>query len=236
MRSRRLRARPFRAATARNACLRRSAATELKKLTETPVVLDGPWEVLFPNGFLPNALAKGADEKVVFDRLVSWSERKEDGIRYFSGSATYRKRVTVPADRPKGTRLVLELGEVREVAEVTVNGRTFDALWRPPFRVDITEAAADGVLDLSIRVANLWANRLIGDDRMYAPDCEWKGEVRNGVKEIGIKEIPQWVKDGKPSPTGRHTFTTWKHWDKDDELLPSGLIGPVRLLTVAEEN
>ena len=216
--------------------LQRSAATELKKLTETPVVLDGLWEVLFPNGFLPNALAKGADEKVVFDRLVSWSDRPEDGIRYFSGSATYRKRVAVPANRPKGTRLVLELGEVREVAEVTVNGRTFDALWRPPFRVDITEAAADGVLDLSIRVANLWANRLIGDDRMYAPDCEWKGEVRNGVKEIGIKEIPQWVKDGRPSPTGRHTFTTWKHWDKDDELLPSGLIGPVRLLTVAEEN
>ena len=214
--------------------LRRSAATELKKFSETPVVLTGPWEVLFPNGFLPNALAKGADEKLSFDGLVSWSERPEDGVRYFSGSATYRKRVELPADAPKGARFVLDLGDVREVAEVTVNGRTFDALWRPPFRVDITEAVKGGSLDLSIRVANLWANRLIGDDRMYAPDCEWKGSVRNGVKEIGIREIPQWVKDGKPSPTGRHTFTTWKHWDRDDALLPSGLIGPVRLLTVVE--
>ena len=56
----------------------------------------------------------------------------------------------------------------------------------------------------------------------------------NATKEIGIKKIPQRVKDGKPSPTGRHTFTTWKYWDKDDELLPSGLIGPVRLLAVVE--
>ena len=64
------------------------------------------------------------------------------------------------------------------------------------------------------RVTNLWPNRLIGDDRLYADDCEWKGEKKNGVNLISIKEIPQWVKDGQRSPTGRHTFTTWKHWDK----------------------
>ena len=46
-----------------------------------------------------------------------------------------------------------------------------------------------------------------------------------------IVELPQWVKDGQRSPTGRHTFTTWKHWNKDDNLLPSGLIGPVLLRT-----
>ena len=213
------------------AALTESDGTVRKMSAEVPapVTLAGPWEVLFPNGFLPNALAKGADEKVVFDELGSWSDRKEDGIRYFSGSATYRKRVTLPADTPKGARIVLDLGDVREVAEVTVNGKTFDALWRPPFRVDITEALAGDAFDLRIRVANLWANRLIGDDRTYAPDCEWRGEVRDGVKEIGIKAIPQWVKDGKPSPTGRHTFTTWKHWTKDDEPLVSGLLGPVRM-------
>ena len=84
--------------------------------------------------------------------------------------------------------------------------------------------------DLEVKVTNLWPNRLIGDDALPA-DCEWKGRVQKGVKEIGVKEIPQWVKDGKRSPTGRHTFTTWKHWDKKDELLPSGLIGPVLLRT-----
>ena len=72
----------------------------------------------------------------------------------------------------------------------------------------------------------------IGDDILYPDDCEWKGEVKDGVKEIGIKEIPKWVKEGNRSPTGRHTFTTWKHWDKNDKLLPSGLLGPVRLCMI----
>ena len=96
--------------------------------------------------------------------------------------------------------------------------------------MDITDAIQGASeIDISIRVANLWPNRLIGDDILYSDDCEWKGEVRDGVKEICIKEIPKWVKEGKRSPTGRHTFTTWKHWDKNDKLLPSGLLGPVRL-------
>ena len=140
-----------------------------------------------------------------------------------------------------------EADRLIEAGIVTVNGKTYPVLWKPPFRVDITDAlggsrscatagekprsCATGTLDLSIRVTNLWPNRLIGDDRLYADDCEWKGVVRRGVKEIGIKELPQWVKDGLPSPTGRHTFTTWRHWDKRDELLPSGLIGPVLLRT-----
>ena len=81
------------------------------------------------------------------------------------------------------------------------------------------------------RVTNLWPNRLIGDDRLYADDSEWRGEKKNGVNLISIKEILQWVKDGRRSPTGRHTFTTWKHWDKDHQLLPSGLLGPVLLRT-----
>ena len=78
-------------------------------------------------------------------------------------------------------------------------------------------------------MTNLWANRIIGDDRLYPEDCVWNGVPRRGTKEFGVREIPQWVKEGKPSPTGRHTFTTWKHWSKEDELLPSGLIGPVML-------
>ena len=211
---------------------------EGEKETAAQIEVDGPWEVSFPHGFVPNALAKGEDEKVVFDTLCSWSERPEKGVRYFSGSATYRKKVECERLKVGGERVILDLGTVREVAQVTVNGKTFEPMWRPPFRLDITEAVHPFThspvhpFTLEVRVANLWANRLIGDDREYAPDCEWKGMVRRGVKELGIKEIPQWVKEGKPSPTGRHTFTTWKHWDKDDELQPSGLIGPVKLLFV----
>jgi hypothetical protein len=72
---------------------------------------------------------------------------------------------------------------------------------------------------------------LIGDEILYADDCEWTSKRHPWTKTIdcGIKTIPQWVKDGKQSPTGRHTFTTWKHWTKKDKLLPSGLLGPVSI-------
>ena len=199
-----------------------------------PLPVAGAWTVAFPNGFRPNKLAEGPDEKVAFDRLASWSENANPGVRYFSGIAAYEKTLDGAAvaklAAAPGARVVLDLGDVRSFAEVTANGTTFPVLWKPPFRVDVTDALVPGrPLALRIRVANLWANRLIGDDREHADDCTWRGGVKNGVKEIGIKEIPQWVKEGRKSPTGRCTFTTWKHWDKNDELLPSGLLGPVYL-------
>ena len=207
---------------------------ELKVDPRPAKLVEGAWEVCFPHGFLPNPLAKGAEEKVEFPALESWPDHPVKGVRYFSGTATYRK--TLSAEKiAAGDRLVLDLGNVKHFAEVTVNGRTYPVLWKPPFRVDVTEAVeADRPIELSIRVANLWANRLIGDDREFEDDCVWKGVVRNGVKEIGVKEIPDWVKSGRKSPTGRCTFTTWKHWDKHDELLPSGLLGPVVLRTLSE--
>ena len=126
---------------------------------------------------------------------------------------------------------MLDLGEVKNFAEVTVNGKKYPPFWRPPFRVDITDAIKPGsdTLDLEIKVTNLWPNRLIGDDRLFEDDCEWIGRTRKGAKEVKIKKIPQWVKEGKPSPTGRHTFTMFKHWSKEDELLESGLLGPVTI-------
>ena len=215
----------------------------VKTLTANPplaIPVVGNWSVSFPNGFLPNRLAQGPDEKVVFDRLGSWSENKNEGVRYFSGIATYEKTLD-PVSLPAGAHLALDLGNVKDFAEVTVNGKSYPVLWKPPFLVDITDALNLSTsqqpqpsqhshpLHIRIRVANLWANRLIGDDRQFEDDCTWRGTVKDGVKEIGVKEIPQWVKDGKKSPTGRCTFTTWKHWDKNDELLPSGILGPVYL-------
>ena len=127
---------------------------------------------------------------------------------------------------------MLDLGEVKNVAEVSVNGKSYPALWKPPFTIDVTDAAkGDGSLELQIKVTNLWPNRLIGDDSL-PPDCEWTARPYGRTTEWGIKEIPAWVKEGKPSPTGRHTFTTWKHWSKEDALLPSGLLGPVSLRRV----
>ena len=190
---------------------------------EKPIVVTGPWNVSFPAGW-------DAPASVTFDSLVQWNHHDDPGVKYFSGTATYSKRIPVPHSPLPGSRFMLDLGVVKEFAEVTVNGRKYPVLWKPPFRQDITDAVkgADSA-DLEIKVTNLWANRLIGDDRLYADDCEWSEHMRRGVKEIGIKAIPQWVWDGKRSPTGRHTFTTWKHWSKEDDLLPSGLIGPVVL-------
>ena len=139
---------------------------------------------------------------------------------------------------------MLDLGDVRNFAEVTVNGKTFPVLWRPPFRVDITEAlpqAEDAAnefsilnFQLSIRVTNLWPNRLIGDDFMEE-DCNWR-PGNGGDRRDGLWSIPGWVKRGEPSPTGRHTFTTWRHWTKDDAPLPSGLLGPVTIAVPDNES
>jgi hypothetical protein len=197
-----------------------------KRTNERSVAVEGDWCVAFPTEWYSGGTSR---KSVVWNALVDWKDVDDDDIRYFSGTATYAKRFPKPESK-LGERIVLDLGDVKNFAEVTVNGKTLESLWRPPFRVDITDAIQKSAdIDLSICVANLWPNRLIGDDILYPDDCEWKGEVKDGVKEIGIKEIPKWVREGKRSPTGRHTFTTWKHWDKNDKLLPSGLLGPVRL-------
>ena len=195
------------------------------------VVVPGPWSVAFPAGW-------DAPASATFDSLIPWNEHTDNGIKYFSGTATYKKRIDCEKARAliaSSDCVMLDLGVVKDFAEVTVNGKKFPVLWKPPFRLDITDAVKttsvqqQGCIDIEIKVTNLWPNRIIGDDTLYADDCVWMGKTRRGVKEFGVREIPQWVKEGKPSPTGRHTFTTWRHWSKEDDLLPSGLIGPVML-------
>jgi hypothetical protein len=107
------------------------------------------------------------------------------------------------------------------MAQVKLNGKDLGILWKPPFRVDITEAAKPGENALEVKVVNLWVNRLIGDEQL--PEDSPRNP--NGT----LKEWPQWLNEGKPSPTGRFTFTTWRLWNKSAPLQPSGLIGPVRL-------
>ena len=200
-----------------------------------PVEVTGAWQVSFPHGFLPNALAKGADEVVTFPSLVDWRDHALDGVKYFSGTAVYAKKIDVSALKAAAAkgRVLLDLGTVEELCEVTVNGRTYPTCWKPPFAVDVTDFVASGALDVRVKVANLWANRLIGDDRQHAPDCEWQTVKRGADCEYPISELPDWVLRGRPSPTGRITFTTFRHWDKSDDLQPSGILGPVMLRVVA---
>jgi hypothetical protein len=183
-----------------------------------PAELTGSWDVAFQEG-------RGAPAKAAFEKLISWPEHKDKGIKYFSGTAVYRKTIDVPAERFGTNRsILLDLGSVKEIAEVRLNGQDLGILWKAPFRVDITKAAKAGSNKLEIRVTNLWPNRLIGDEQ-YPDDCQWDG--------IHLKQWPDWMVKGQPRPVKeRLTFTTWKHWHKDSPLQPSGLLGPVKVLTL----
>lgn len=173
-----------------------------------PVEIAGPWNVRFPPG-------GGAPEQVTFDQLDDWSKRPEEGIKYYSGAATYRKVFTgQPA--VDGHRTCLDLGQVAVMAEVTLNGQTLGTLWRPPFRVDVTDALKCGENTLEVRVVSLPINRMLGDERLP--------EDSERTDKGTLKSWPEWLQDGKPSPTGRYTFTTWRLWKKDEPLQPSGLL------------
>ena len=109
--------------------------------------------------------------------------------------------------------------KVEVIARPRLNGRDLGILWRPPFRVDITDAVRTGENVLEVDVTNLWINRMIGDEDL-PEDSE-----RND--DGSLKQWPQWLLDGKPNPTGRQTFTTWRLWKKGSPLQESGLLGPV---------
>lgn len=182
-----------------------------------PLVLDGPWQVSFA--------AQGAPRNITFAELISWSRHPEPSVKYFSGTGIYRKVFTLPqaANDQQPTSTVLDLGQVGVMAEVKLNGRDLGILWHAPYRVDVTAALTRGENVLEVRVVNLWINRMIGDE-LLPDDCD-----RN--PDGSLRTWPAWLQDGKPNPTGRFTFTTWKLWKQGEKLQDSGLIGPVTLHT-----
>ncbi|MBI4325352.1 MAG: hypothetical protein HY674_08825, partial [Chloroflexi bacterium] len=125
-----------------------------------PLEIVGPWEVRFPRNL-------GAPPSWMLDKLVSWANVPDEGVMYFSGTATYFKDFDVPAEALiQGRRAFLDLGQVRNVAGVTLNGRPLGILWKPPFQVDVTGVLLSGRNQLEIELTNLWANRLVGDARL----------------------------------------------------------------------
>ena len=122
--------------------------------------LGGPWQLSFPPDL-------GAPASLTLERLAPWSASDQDGVKYFSGTATY----THPFDVQQawigaGDRLMLDLGDVRDLAQVSVNGKDLGVVWKPPYRVDITEAAHSGRNELTVKVTNEWTNRIMGDARL----------------------------------------------------------------------
>jgi hypothetical protein len=180
----------------------------------------GPWSVRFDPKW-------GGPAQATFEKLVPWNRHTDPGIKYYSGTAVYSAAFELPRELVKGKhRVYLDLGRVEVMAEVKVNGKRFPLLWKPPYRLDVTGAARAGRNTLDVAVINLWPNRLIGDEQL-PEDSE-----RN--PDGTLKRWPQWLLDGKPSPTGRYTFPMWRLWKKKDALLDSGLIGPVKLIPSQE--
>jgi hypothetical protein len=178
-----------------------------------------PWEVRFPPDL-------GAPAGIALDRLASLHRHADFGVRHFSGTATWRTRFAVPASALGGNRRVwLDLGRVEVIARVAVNGTPLGALWKPPFRIDVTDAVRAGDNLLEVQVTNLWPNRLIGDEHLPA---ENQYTVNAFGWEGGIDKLPDWYREGRSKPPGgRVAFTTWKHYAADTPLLESGLLGPV---------
>lgn len=196
-------------------------AGELKGTLTDPLNLpvDGPWTIEFPPGL-------GAPPSITMQKLACLSKHPEPGVRYFSGTAGYTTTFEIPPSAFRGaqTRLDLDLGELHVSAIVKLNGKDLGIIWKKPYRIEITGAAKPGSNTLEVAVANLWINRLIGDEQL-PDDCIWKEDWRR--LGMTLDEFPQWLREGKPSPTGRITFKTWKHYDKQAPLVPSGLLGPV---------
>ena len=190
------------------------------------VPLSEGWTVRFPAGM-------GAPATAEFPQLVSWTARPEKGIRYYSGIAVYERAAIVPADLLKpGGKIMLDLGAVKNLTRITVNGTAFPELWKPPFRCDITAAVKPGVNRITVEVVNLWVNRLIGDEQKPA-DVKWgKAAYGRDHRFSGqpLAAYPDWLRHGTPRPSKeRYTFTTRNYVLKEQPLLPSGLLGPVTL-------
>ncbi len=159
---------------------RKHAAT----VAEPEVVkVENPWTVAFTPGW-------GAPEEVRMDELKSWTESSEEGVRHYSGTASYSTGFLVPANLPEHARVVLDLGEVRETARVWVNGKEMGVAWKRPFVVDVTSAVVQGSNSLKVQVTNLWPNRIIGDQSLPAG------------KRFTHTNITKFTKDSPLMPSG----------------------------------
>ncbi|MDD2797667.1 MAG: glycosyl hydrolase [Bacteroidales bacterium] len=173
----------------------------IKKDKET-ILFTAPWQVIFPK--------KTDTLRTTFDHLYSWTESPNDEIKYFSGTASYSTEFTCPSSELKsGKRVVLNLGEVANIARISVNGQKAGICWVHPFKIDVTSLVKSGVNRLLIEVANLEPNGMIGESRL---------PVQNRTLTSNVIRLPNaWAYPLKELP------------NSEFPLLQSGLIGPVRI-------
>jgi hypothetical protein len=139
------------------------AARMVPAVEETRLTtVEGPWNVSFQEH-------RGAPASATLDKLTAWNDNADAGIKYFSGAGTYTKTILAAADWFKpGATIWIDLGDVKNLAEVSVNGVSLRVVWHAPYRVDVTKALKPGRNEISIKVVNAWVNRLIGDQQPNA--------------------------------------------------------------------
>ena len=197
-------------------CFREEGNYELVKDDQTKVIrnhikvqpLDGAWEVYFPEGW-------GAPPRTIFPELISWSESENEGLKYFSGTATYKKtfQYDIYSSVLEKQRTYLDLGNLSNIGEVWLNGQNLGITWTKPYRFDITGILHPGDNDLVVEIANTWSNRLVGDaikGEHYTSTNITSTQI-NGLNKIQVpwKEVP---------------------------LIKSGLLGPVVIYTIKPVN
>jgi hypothetical protein len=169
--------------------------------------LTAPWTVSFDPAW-------GGPEQTTFEHLIDWTQHTDPGVKYYSGTAVYKQKFDKP--HTESNRLCLDLGKVKNMARVKLNGKDLGVVWTAPWTVDITKAVKNKGNLLEIEVVNLWPNRLIGDERL----------PNDGISG---GQWPEWLKNGTPRPSDRYTFTTYRHFNQNSPLLESGLLGPVTI-------
>jgi len=190
-------------------------------------VILGEWTI----SFVPKL---GTPFQRKFTELIDFSKHSDKEVMYFAGTATYVKTVKInKKEFTKGKRMVLDLGEMNDLAQVKINGVDKGTLWYPPFKVDITDALKNGNNRIEIAVTNNWANRLIGDEKEPA-DFVW-GSDRGVDKGHAMKAYPDWFLKNEPRTSqGRKAFSVWYYYRDNSPLQPAGLVGPVKLVNVGE--
>jgi hypothetical protein len=164
------------------------------KAQNTLATLGENWKISFQQD-------RGAPASINVSNLTSWTESVNKGVKYFSGTATYSKSVSVPAGWLKrNTETWLDLGDVKNLAEVVINGKSAGIIWKKPFRADVSSLLKPGKNIVEVKVTNLWVNRIIGDTQ--------------------------------PGTAKRYTYATWDFYNAASPLLPSGLLGPVKIVAI----
>jgi hypothetical protein len=176
-------------------------------LSAAEMSLTGSWEVEFAPG-------KGAPASATFEALIPWNEHPDTGIKYFSGTATYRKEFDLTEEEARRDAR-LRLGRVECIARVRLNGKDLGIVWTDPWSVDLAGALKPGRNELEIDITNTWVNRLIGD--------------------AGLPPAKRFARTNVALQSGPRTLKPHQGFASEDPLMTSGLLGPVQLEFVSSK-